>query len=92
MRQSKPSALAETIALNLLEFIAGDDDRMGAFLGATGFAAGDLRAASNNPEFMAGIMDYAFGNEPLLADFASSFRITPEELARAHRQLCGETL
>ncbi|NKB16505.1 MAG: DUF3572 domain-containing protein [Sphingomonadales bacterium] len=92
MRQSKPSAQAETIALNLLEYIASDGDRLAAFLGTTGFAAGDLRAAAGNPEFLAGVMDYAFGNEPLLVDYASSFRITPEELARAHHQLCGGTM
>jgi hypothetical protein len=89
MHRSKPTAAAEAIALELFEYIANDETRLAAFLGATGFAPNDLRVAAYNPEFLSGIMDYAFGNEPLLAAFASSSRIRPEELTRAYHQLCG---
>jgi hypothetical protein len=89
LRKLNPNTDSSIIALNLLEFIASDEDRMAAFLGASGLDVGDLRQRAADPQFLSGVMDYAFGNEQLLMEFSKQRRISLDEIARAYHRLCG---
>ena len=49
---------AELIAVKALGWLAGNDDLMPVFLGATGSSADDLRAQANDPAFLISVLDF----------------------------------
>ena len=73
---------AEGIAIQALSFIAGDGERLGAFLAATGIGPAEIRAASREPGFLAGVLEYLASDERLAAAFAAAGRLP----AGRHRQ------
>ncbi|MCB2115099.1 MAG: DUF3572 domain-containing protein [Rhodobacteraceae bacterium] len=56
---------AELLSLKALGWIAADPERLGAFLGATGISAAELRTRAGAPEFLLSVLDF------LLMDDAS---------------------
>jgi hypothetical protein len=79
----------ETLALQALAFIAGDDDRLERFIGLTGIDPGSLRAVARDPAGLGAILDYLLGWEPLLLEFAEAHALKPESVAVARRKLPG---
>ncbi len=77
------AAAAEALAIQALAFLGEDPGRLGRFLAATGIGPEDLRAAAAEPQFLAGILEYVVGDEPLLLEFASHAGIDPEDITRA---------
>lgn len=49
---------AERIAAEALAWIAGQEDLLGVFMGATGVSAGDIRRRAGNPSFLASVLDF----------------------------------
>ena len=81
---------AEGIAIQALSFIAGDGERLGRFLAVTGIGPGEIRAASREPGFLAGVLEYLAADEPLAAAFATEAQCRPDDIAKAHVALGGE--
>jgi hypothetical protein len=79
----------ETLALQALAFLAGDDDRLQRFLGLTGIDPGMLRDIARDPAGLGSVLDYLLGWEPLLLEFAEAHELPPESIARARRKLPG---
>jgi hypothetical protein len=79
----------ETLALQALAFIAGDDDRLERFIGLTGADAAQLRGMARNPAGLGAVLDYLLGWEPLLLEFAEAHDLKPESIAIARRKLPG---
>ena len=75
------------MAIQALTFIAEEPDRLTRFLDATGLEAPQIRAASRERGFLAGVLEHMLGDESLLIAFASSAGIDPAEVARAHGAL-----
>jgi len=80
---------AEHVAIQALSFIAGDGERLGGFLAATGIGPAAIRDAARDPQFLAGVLDYVAGNEPLLVDFAKYADLPPETVMIAVQALGG---
>jgi Protein of unknown function (DUF3572) len=80
---------SQTIALNALAYLAGDEDWLDHFLSATGMDLGDLKAGAGDIGFLAGLMDYFLQNEALLLAFAASEELAPETIVRARQYLPG---
>lgn len=80
---------AETIAVDVLAFLAADADRLDRFLSLTGLSPSDLRLAADSPGFLAGVLDHLMADEPLLVAFADDRAVDPTEIARAHAALAG---
>jgi hypothetical protein len=80
---------AETLAVQALAFIAEEPRALSRFLGATGLAAEQIRAAARQPRFLAGVLEHMLTDEPLLVAFAESAGIDPGEVVRAARLLGG---
>jgi hypothetical protein len=80
---------AEEVAIQALTFIAGDGDGLGRFLAATGIGPGEIRSASREPGFLAGVLDYVVSDDRLIADFAAEAGLDPAEIGRAHAALSG---
>jgi hypothetical protein len=79
----------ETLALQALAFIAGDDDRLERFIGLTGIDPAQLRSIARDPAGLGSVLDYLLGWEPLLLEFAEVHEIKPESIAIARRKLPG---
>jgi hypothetical protein len=79
----------ETLALQALAYIAGDDDRLERFLGLTGIEPATLRGLTRDPSGLGAVLDYLLGWEPLLLEFAVAHELPPESIAAARRKLPG---
>ena len=75
--------MAETLAIEALGFIAAEPDSLARFLAASGISPATLRRAAADPAFLAGILDFLLGDEPLLLAFASRAGIPPERIGEA---------
>jgi hypothetical protein len=84
-----PTPDPETLALQALAFIAGDDDRLERFIGLTGIDPAQLRVLAQNPAGLGAVLDYLLGWEPLLLEFAAAHELKPESIATARRRLPG---
>jgi hypothetical protein len=76
---------AETLAAEALAWIAGQDDLLAVFLGATGAAPSDLRGQAGDPHFLASVLDFLLMDDAWIMDFcrASGRAFTDPAAARA---------
>ena len=79
----------ETLGLQALAFLIGDEDRRQRFLGLTGIAPESLRSLAADPAGLGAVLDYLLGWEPLLLEFAAAHDLPPESVAAARRKLPG---
>jgi hypothetical protein len=83
---------AETIALQALAFLAGDEEALARFVRLTGLGPAELRAAAADPEALAGVLDHVLQDEALLLAFCADAGMRPDEPARARAYLPGGDL
>ena len=81
---------AEGLAIQAVTFIAGDPERLGGFLAATGIGPAEIRAASAEPGFLAGVLGYLASDDRLITAFAAETGLDPADVARAFTALGGE--
>ncbi len=87
-----PKNAAELLAVAALVWIANDAERMGAFLGATGAAPGDLRARASDPQFLGFVLDFLLQDDAAVIAFSADHPCPPEDVARARAGLPGGDL
>ncbi len=80
---------AEKLAVEALTFIASDTERLGRFLAATGIGPSDIRAASREPLFLAGVLDHLANNETELVAFAKETGNPATEILLCRDALAG---
>lgn len=80
---------AETLALQALAFIAGDERDLARLLAVSGVAPEALRRSAGRPEVLAGVLDFLLGDEALLLRFCEDHGLAPELPARARASLPG---
>jgi hypothetical protein len=78
---------AERLALDVLLWIAGDDDRLLPFLAASGLSPDTLRASAREPAFLVGVLDHVMVVENVLVACANGLGIKPERIAAAWQRL-----
>jgi uncharacterized protein DUF3572 len=81
--------IAENLAIQTLGFMAGDPERLGAFLAATGIGPEMIRKAAAEPAFLAGVLDHVCGDEGLLIAVAQHAGLTPQDVEHAQAVLSG---
>ncbi len=64
--------VAETVAAKALAWIAGQDDLLGVFLGATGASADDARSRAGDPEFLASVLDFLLMDDAWVVGFCDA--------------------
>lgn len=84
--------LAETQALALLAWLAGQDEVLPLFMGATGADEADLRARAGDPEFLASVMDFLLMDDAMVIDGAEATGIKATEFAFIRAALPGGNL
>jgi len=80
---------AESLAIQALNFLAGDPDRLGRFLTATGIGPQQIRAAAASPGFLAGVLDHVASEDALVTAFAAEAGVEPAQIERARAALAG---
>lgn len=84
--------LAETRALAVLGWIAGQDEIFPAFLGATGTSESDLRRRAGDPEFLAAVLDFVLMDDAWVIDCAAALGCPPEQMLHIRAALPGGDL
>ncbi len=74
---------AETMAIEVLNFLAADPLRLDRFLALSGLGRDSLRAAAGEPGFLAAILDHLASDERLLLAFAANTGHAPATIAKA---------
>ena len=80
---------AETTAVAVLSWLAGEPELLSRFLALTGVDPSDLRAAAASRGFLAGLVEFLMGHEPTLMAFCAATGTKPEAVVRAHARLGG---
>ncbi|MCW5750475.1 MAG: DUF3572 domain-containing protein [Alphaproteobacteria bacterium] len=78
---------AETLALRALAYIASREDVLERMLAVSGLEPAEVKARAAEPDFLAGVLDYLLGEEPLLLRFCEDEGINPSWPARARLAL-----
>jgi hypothetical protein len=78
---------AEDIAAAALGFIAADPELLPRFLALTGIEPSAIRAAAQEPGFLAGVLNFIAAHEPTLLAFAAHAAIDPQAVLKAMRML-----
>ena len=80
---------AEALAVQALNFLATEPERLSRFLGVTGLDPASIRQAAGESGFLAGVLAYLAENEQLLVAFAAEAGVKPGAVDRARHLLAG---
>ncbi len=80
---------AEVVALRALGWIAGEEDRLGAFLAATGTSPADVRARAQDPDFLAAVLDFLLQDETSVIGFCDAEGLSYDTPGQARAGLPG---
>ena len=84
--------LAETCALEMLGWLAGQDELFPVFLGATGAGEADVRARAGDADFLAAVVDFLLMDDAWVIACATAIGRRPEEIATIRLALQGGSL
>jgi hypothetical protein len=79
--------VAEFVAIQALSFIAGDPERLGAFLAESGIGPDSLRGAAADPAFLAHVLDFVLRDDATVKAFATASQLHPTNITAAHQAL-----
>lgn len=80
---------AEGVALSALGWLAGNDDLLPVFLGASGLAPGDLRQAAAAPGFLGSVLDFILMDDAWVVAFCDASGLPYEAPRQARQALPG---
>jgi hypothetical protein len=82
-----PREVAEIVAVQALSFVAGDPERLGAFLAESGIGPETLRSAAADPHFLASVLDFVLRDDATVKAFAATSQLHPTNIAAARQAL-----
>jgi hypothetical protein len=82
-----PREVAEIVAVQALSFIAGDPERLGAFLAESGIGPETLRTAAADPHFLGSVLDFVMRDDATVKAFADVSKLHPTNIAAARQAL-----
>jgi hypothetical protein len=83
---------AETGAVRVLAWLAGEEDLMPVFLGASGTSIEDLRARAGDPDFLASLLDFVLMDDAWVLSCADALGLPPGEIMAMRAALPGGML
>jgi hypothetical protein len=78
-----PREVAEIVAIQALNFIGGDPERLGLFLAETGIGPETLRSSAADPHFLASVLDFVVRDDATVKAFAKVSELHPTHIAAA---------
>jgi len=80
---------AETLALQVLTWLAGNDDVFPVFLDATGASATEVAKNAGQPEFLGSVLDFLLTNDVWVTEFCHSAVLPYDAPLQARAALPG---
>ena len=80
---------AETVALQVLTWLAGNEDLLPVFLGSTGASEADLRTRMSSPDFLLSVLDFLMMDDAWVIAFCDASSIPYERPMQARHALPG---
>lgn len=81
--------MAETVGLKALGWIAGNDELLPVFLGASGSDVADLKAGANDPAFLAALLDFICMDDAWVTGFCDETALPYDAPMQARAALPG---
>lgn len=83
---------AQMLAIQVLSWLAGQPDQIGAFMAQSGLDPAELRGRASEPEFLASVLDFLLADEPTLLAFCHDAGVAPTAPLQARAALPGGDL
>lgn len=80
---------AETTALQALAWLAGHEELLPVFLGATGASEADVRAGATDPEFLGSLLDFIMMDDAWVVQFCDHAGLPYDRVMGARQALPG---
>jgi hypothetical protein len=80
---------AETVGVQALGWLAGNDELLPVFLGSTGASLDDLRAGAGDPAFLGSVLDFVMMDDAWVVAFCDSVAIAYTAPMQARAALPG---
>jgi hypothetical protein len=80
---------AETVGVQALGWLAGNDELLPVFLGSTGASLDDLRAGAGEPAFLGSVLDFLMMDDAWVVAFCDATGMAYEAPMRARAALPG---
>lgn len=80
---------AETIALQALAWLIGNDELLPVFLGSTGTSEADVRSRAQDPEFLGSVLDFLMMDDAWVVALCDANGLSYEEPMSARVMLPG---
>ena len=80
---------AETIALQALGWLVGNEDLLPVFLGATGASVGDLASSAKQPAFLGSVLDFLVMDDAWVVAFCDAAGLPYQAPMQARAALPG---
>jgi len=87
MVQSRESA--ETLGLRALGWLAGNDELLETFMGASGVSEADVRAGAGDPAFLGAVLDFLLMNDAWVIECCAALDLPGAALGEARAALPG---
>jgi hypothetical protein len=88
-RLKQSHAFAETLPLELITFLAQDEERFERFLALSGLGPQDFRSHLAEPSFQAMVLDQVLQDQSLVLEFTAAHGLKPEAVLAARHKLPG---
>lgn len=80
---------AETLAIQALGWMAGNDEVLGQFMAASGASIDDLRAGAGDPAFLGALLDFLMLDDAWIMAFCDAAGLRYDAPMRARAALPG---
>ncbi|WP_170374631.1 DUF3572 domain-containing protein [Ruegeria atlantica] len=80
---------AETLALNVLSWLVGNEELLPIFLGSTGASTQDLRERAGEPEFLGSVLDFLVLDDSWVIAFCDANSVPYDLPGQARAILSG---
>ena len=80
---------AENVAIQALGWLAGQDDLMPVFLGASGMDVNDLKQIAADPVFLGSVLDFILLDDSHVTGFCDAANLPYETPMQARQMLPG---
>ena len=80
---------AETLALQCFAWLAGNEELLPVFMGASGVSEADLRVGAQDPVFLGSVLDFVMMDDAWVIEFCATQNIPGDSLMRARMALPG---
>jgi hypothetical protein len=89
MRGRNTQENAETMALNVLGFLADSPENLDRFMAQSGIDLPTIRRRAGDRDFLTAVLDFLMANEALLVDFCETTETDPKAVQMACHVLGG---